>query len=460
MAVRRVVVKQPLQKSSPGRGLLSPALGSRQAALNILSSVLDRGRPLDEAVDAALSGAKSGHVELEVRDRAFARLLATTTIRRLGQIDNALDRLIDAKLPLRPEAMMNLMRLGAAQRMFLDTPPHAAVATAVDLAQAIGLGRGKGMANAVLRRLSREAEAILGDQDIVRLNTPDWLRRRWIHAYGEDAVRAMAAQHMAEPPLDLTFKPGEDLAAWAEKLEATVLPSGTLRRPVGGRVENLPGFDEGKWWVQDAAAALPVRLFGDVSGQTVFDLCAAPGGKTAQLAAAGAAVTAIDRSANRLEIVKSNLERLNLTAAVVAADAQAWKPAGGAMADAILLDAPCTATGTIRRHPDIPLTKSPQDLTQLSSLQAALLERALSLVRPGGTVVYCTCSLEPEEGEQQIARLLTSRPDVVRRPVEASEIGGLDEAITKDGDVRTLPCHWGGQGGMDGFFAARLVRRI
>lgn len=446
-------MKQSVQKSSSGSRPLSPALGSRQAALNILSSVLDRGRPLDEAVDAAL-----GKVELEARDRAFARLLATTAIRRLGQIDNALDRLIDAKLPLRPEAMMNLMRLGAAQLMFLDTPPHAAVATAVDLAQAIGLGRGKGMANAVLRRLSREREAILGDQDVARLNTPDWLRRRWIHAYGEERMRAIAAQHMAEPPLDLTLKPGEDTAAWAEKLEAVVLPSGTLRRPVGGRVENLPGFDEGKWWVQDAAAALPVRLFGDVTGQTILDLCAAPGGKTAQLAAAGATVTAIDRSASRLDIVKKNLERLQLTATIVAADAQAWKP--GALADGILLDAPCTATGTTRRHPDIPLTKTPQDLAQLSRLQAALLERAVTLVRPGGVVVYCTCSLEPEEGEQQIARLLSAHPEVARRPVEASEIGGLDDAITKDGDVRTLPCHWGGQGGMDGFFAARLVRRI
>jgi 16S rRNA (cytosine967-C5)-methyltransferase len=448
-------VKQAVQKSSSGHGPPSPALGSRNAALNILSSVLDRGRPLDEAVDAAL-----GRVELEARDRAFSRLLATTTIRRLGQIDNALDRLIDAKLPLRPEAMMNLMRLGAAQLMFLDTPPHAAVATAVDLAQAVGLGRGKGMANAVLRRLSREREAIMGDQDVVRLNTPDWLRRRWIHAYGEETMRAMAAQHMAEPPLDFTLKPGEDVAAWTERLQATVLPSGTLRRPVGGRIENLPGFAEGKWWVQDAAAALPVRLFGDLRGQVIFDLCAAPGGKTAQLAAGGATVTAIDRSGSRLEIVRRNLERLQLAATVITADAQAWKPAAGGPADGILLDAPCTATGTTRRHPDIPLSKTPQDLTQLSRLQAELLERAVQLVRPGGMVVYCTCSLEPEEGEHQIARLLSMHPQMARRPVLASEIGGLNEAISKDGDVRTLPCYWGEQGGMDGFFATRLVRRI
>ena len=353
---------------------------------------------------------------------------------------------------------MNLLRLGAAQLMFLETPPHAAVATAVDLAQAVGLGRGKGMANAVLRRLSREGAAILADQDVVRLNIPDWLRRRWVHAYGEEAVAAMAAQHMAEPPLDLTLKPGEDATQWAEALEAIVLPTGTLRRPVGGRIESLPGFAEGKWWVQDAAAALPVLLFGEVNGKTVFDLCAAPGGKTMQLTAGGATVTAIDRSASRIEIVRKNLERLTLSATLVTADALAWKPSDGALADCVLLDASCTATGTTRRHPDIPLTKTPQDLAQLSRLQGELLESATRLVRPGGVLVYCTCSLEPEEGEQQIARLLASHPEMARRPIEAGEVGGLNEAITKDGDLRTLPCHWGEQGGMDGFFAARLIR--
>jgi 16S rRNA (cytosine967-C5)-methyltransferase len=449
-----VVVKQALRKSANSRGPLPPALASRNAALDILALVLDRGRPLDDAVDAAL-----GRGEMDPRDRGFARLLATTTIRRLGQIDNALSRLTETKLPLKPEALMNLLRLGAAQLLFLETPPHAAVATAVDLAQAVGLGRGKGMANAILRRLSREGAAILTDQDTVRLNIPDWLRRRWVHAYGEDAVAAMAAQHLAEPPLDLTLRPGEDAAAWAETLEATILPTGTLRRAVGGRIESLPGFAEGKWWVQDVAATLPVLLFGDVQGKTVYDLCAAPGGKTMQLAAAGATVTAIDRSAARLEIVRKNLERLQLNATLITADALAWKSAGDGLADYVLLDAPCTATGTTRRHPDIPLTKTPQDLIQLTRLQGELLERATRLVRPGGTIVYCTCSLEPEEGEQQIARLLSNHPELARRPVEAREIGGLDQSITKDGDVRTLPCHWGEQGGMDGFFAARLVRK-
>ena len=446
-------MKQAVQKkSSSGHGPLSPALGSRHAALNILSSVLDRGRPLDEAVDAAL-----GRAELEARDRAFARLLATTTIRRLGQIDNALDRLIDAKLPLRPEAMMNLMRLGAAQLMFLDTPPHAAVATAVDLAQAIGLGRGKGMANAVLRRLSRESAAIQGDQDVVRLNTPDWLRRRWIHAYGEAAMQAMAAQHVAEPPLDFTVQ--GDPAVWASALGAELLPTGSLRRPaeLGGPVDELPGFAEGAWWVQDAAAALPARLLGDVAGKKVADLCAAPGGKTAQLAAAGATVLAVDGSAPRLQKVADNLARLGLGAELVVADAAQWQPPDPL--DAVLLDAPCSSTGTIRRHPDIAWLKRPADVAKLAQLQDRLLLNAVQALAPGGRLVFCTCSLQPEEGPARIAALLAAGAPVEREPIVAADVAGERELVTAEGDLRTLPCHWPQAGGLDGFYAARLRRR-
>jgi 16S rRNA (cytosine967-C5)-methyltransferase len=442
------------QKQTFRRKPLPPALASRGAALEILWSVLDRNRPLDEAIDGALGGS-----QLEARDRAFARLLATVTIRRLGQIDDALGRLTSVKLPLRPAVMMNLLRIGAAQLLFLETPPHAAVATAVDLAEVVGQPRGKGLANAVLRRLAREADAILADQDATKLNTPDWLWRRWVQAYGINKAAAVAAQHLVEPPLDLTLNPSEDKAEWAETLAALVLPSGSLRRPVGGRIEDLPGFADGVWWVQDAAAALPARLFGDVAGKSIIDLCAAPGGKTAQLAAAGASVTAVDRSAPRLKLVEENLARLKLSATTVAADALIWKPAGDSQADGVLLDAPCTATGTARRHPDIPLSKTPQDLAQLVRLQSGLLNRAATLLKPGGTLVYCTCSLEPEEGEQQIARFLADHGNFARQPILASEIGGLGEAITRDGDLRTLPLHWAETGGMDGFFAARVVCR-
>jgi 16S rRNA (cytosine967-C5)-methyltransferase len=447
-----MVVKTASRRKRRVSRFFSPALASRNVALDILAAVLDRGRPLDDAVDEALD-----RTDLEPRDRGFARVLATATLRRIGQIDDALGRLTGRPMPLKPAAMMNLLRLGAVQLLFLDVPAHAAVATAVDLADAIGLGRGKGMANAVLRRLARESAEIAASQDAARLNTAPWLWTRWVDTYGEQAARAICVQHAAEPPLDLTFKPGEDLAKWAETLGAVVLPTGTLRRPVGGRIEDLPGFADGVWWVQDAAAALPARLLGDVAGKTVFDLCAAPGGKTLQLAAAGAAVTAIDRSAARLAMVESNLSRIGLSATSIAADALAWRPRG--LADAVLLDAPCTATGTIRRHPDVQFAREPKDLAQLIGLQAALLDRAATLVRPGGAVVYCTCSLEREEGEIQISRALDRHAGLARSPIAADEIGGLAGLITPDGDLRTLPCNLAEQGGLDGFFAARLIRK-
>jgi len=446
-------VKQPQGRPRTKPDPSSPAIASRAAALDILISTIDRHRPLDEAVDSALHGR-----ELESRDRAFARLLATVAIRRLGQIDDAIFRLLDRTQQIRPVAVQHLLRLGAAQLMFLQTPAHAAVATAVDLAEARGLGRGKGLVNALLRRLSREMAAILDEQDEARLCLPDWLWSRWTAYYGEEATRAIIRQQLAEPPLDITIKPREDAARWAERLGAQTLPTGTLRRAVGGRIEELPGFTEGAWWIQDAAAALPAALLGDVAGKKVIDLCAAPGGKTAQLAAAGATVTAVDRSAPRLALVEANLRRLGLSAELVAADALAWEPRA-APADAVLLDAPCTATGTMRRHPDIALGKGHEDLAKLVRLQAALLDRAANLVRPGGRLVYCTCSLEPEEGEKQVDRLLAANQNFGRVPIQSDEIGGLAEAITPEGNLRTRPCHFAKYGGMDGFFAARLERR-
>jgi 16S rRNA (cytosine967-C5)-methyltransferase len=421
--------------------------------VEILAAVLERGKSLDDAVDNAL-----GKAGLEARDRAFARTLSAMAIRRLGQLDEIIGHLTDSSRPLRPANLMQVLRLGAAQLLFLETPPHAAVATSVDLAEALGLGRGKGLVNAVLRRLAREGGELLAHQDAPRLDTPAWLWRRWTDAYGVDGARAIAEQHLQEPPLDLTLKPTETAARWAEALGAEVMPNGTLRRPVGGRIEEMPGFAEGAWWVQDLAASLPVRLFGTLAGQTVLDICAAPGGKTAQLAAAGAAVTAVDRSAQRLAIVGGNLERLGLSAELVAADALAWSPAAGRTVDAVLLDAPCTATGTIRRHPDIALAKRPQDLAQLAPLQAELLDRAGNWVKPGGMLVYCTCSLELEEGERQIERFLANRPEFVRKPIEAAELGGLGMVVNRRGDLRSLPSHLGLSGGMDGFFASRLER--
>ncbi|HMA13796.1 MAG: RsmB/NOP family class I SAM-dependent RNA methyltransferase [Bacteroidota bacterium] len=424
---------------------------ARRTALALLRAVLDDGRPLDEAL------AGNPHLaKLAPRDRAFARLLLTTTLRRLGQIDDALDRCLDRPIKAKDAVLRHILRLGAAQLLFLETPPHAAVSTALDLARGPRLAGQRGLLNAVLRRLAREGSEVVAAQDAARLNTPNWLWRSWCAAYGEDSARAVAAAHLVEPPLDLSCK--QNPAAWAERLGATLLPGGTLRLPAGqGDITRLPGYAEGAWWVQDAAAALPARLFGDVTGQTVIDLCAAPGGKTAQLAAAGAAVIAVERSAERLKRLRENLERLGLGAATVEADAARWQPPE--FADAVLLDAPCSATGTLRRHPDIAQLKDSAVVGTLTAAQDKLLAHAVGMVKPGGLLVYAVCSLQPEEGPQRIHALLASDDRVERLPLSADELPGLAEAITPEGDLRTLPCHLAAGGGMDGFYACRLRRR-
>lgn len=400
------------------------------------------------ALDAALA-AHSGFGGLSVRDRAFARLLAATVLRRLGEIDAALALLLDRPLAPGAARVMNALRLGAAQRLFLDTPPHAAVDTTVRLLDG-RLAGFKGLANAVLRKVAA-AETPPG---AARLDTPDWLWRSWVTAHGEADAAAIAAAHLAEPPLDLTV--ARDAATWCDRLQATLLPTGSLRRPIGGDPSALPGYDEGAWWVQDAAAALPARLLGPVAGRRVIDLCAAPGGKTAQLAAAGAEVTAVDRSAARLARLRANLRRLGLEAQVVEADAAAWRP--DRPADAVLLDAPCTATGTIRRHPDIARIKTAGDVARMAAVQDRLLRAAVEMTAPGGRLVYATCSLQPEEGPDRIAALLQEGAPVRLDGISATELPGLSGAIRPDGMVRTLPCHWNELGGIDGFFIARLER--
>jgi 16S rRNA (cytosine967-C5)-methyltransferase len=426
-----------------------PAATARHIALDLVGTVLGRERPLDEAIDDS-----AGMGKLSLRDRAFARLLVATVLRRLGQIDALIGACLANPLPPRATQVHDILRLGIAQLLFLHTPPHAAVATSVDLAQSRGFPAHKGLVNAVLRRLSVEGPERAAVQDAAMLNTPDWLWQSWKSHYGEETTRAIATAHLREAPLDLT--PRANATGWCEHLAATPLPTGTLRRPGGGAVAALPGYAEGAWWVQDAAAALPVRLFGDVAGLQVIDLCAAPGGKTAQLADAGAFVTAVDRSSRRLERLIANLKRLSLPAATVAADAITWRP--DQAADAVLLDAPCSATGAIRRHPDVPHLKRPSDIARLTTIQDRLLQAAVEMLRPGGTLVYCTCSLEPEEGPQRIERLLRSGAPVERRPIGAEEIEVPQEWLTADGDLRTLPFHLAEYDGIDGFYGARLVK--
>ena len=419
---------------------------ARLIALDVLDRVLGEARPLDETF--------AGHpalASLDARDRAFARLLLTTTLRRLGQIDALLDQFMRA----RPKAIRvhNLLRLGAAQLLFLETPAHAAVGETVALASGPH-GFAKGLVNAVLRRVAREGKERPAGQDAARLNTPDWLWRSWCAAYGEPVARAVAEARLVEPPLDLSVK--ADPEGWAARLSGERLYGNTVRRAAGGAIEDLPGYEAGVWWVQDAAAALPARLLGDVHGRTVIDLCAAPGGKTAQLAAAGADVTAVELSDRRAARLRSNLARLQLEAQVEIADALAWRPPRPVRH--VLLDAPCSATGTIRRHPDIAWHKTLADVTRMATLQQQLLEAAVDMLEPGGVLVYASCSLQPEEGPHVIERALVAGLPLARLPIQASELDGLAVDLTRDGDLRTLPCHLPERGGLDGFFIARLRR--
>jgi 16S rRNA (cytosine967-C5)-methyltransferase len=440
----------------PAAAARRAAAGSaaRAAALAVLQSVLRRRRPLDEALAA-------GALEpLDSRDRALVRQLVATALRRLGTIDAVIDACLAKPVPARATGVRDLLRLGACQLLFLRVPAHAAIDTTVALVAARGGEAGfKGLVNAILRRIDRERDALLLLHAAPAANTPPWLWQSWEAAYGPSAA-AIAKAHLADPPLDLSLSPAAGPPSdWAARLDAVALPTGSLRRRLAAeetRVERLPGYDEGAWWVQDAAAALPARLLGPVAGRPVIDLCAAPGGKTAQLAAAGGQVIAVERSPARLKRLGENLARLRLTASLVEADATQWRPP--APADAVLLDAPCSATGTIRRHPDIPWLKSPDDLPKLAALQDRLLDGAVAMTGPGGTVVYAVCSLQPEEGPQRIAALLARGAPAERAPIASSELPGMAELLTADGDLRTLPCHWADKGGMDGFYACRLRR--
>ncbi len=426
----------------------------------MLRKVVDGRVPFDALVEES-----SGHRAfraLDNRDRALVRAIVEMALRHRGEIQCVLDARLDK--PLDPEtggAVLAILHVGAAQILFLDVPDHAAVNLAVASTQADRrIRNARGLVNSILRRVARERNEILGPPRRARANAPEWLFSRWAGFYGEETADRLAEMHLNRPALDLT--PNGDPAEVAELTGGSQLPTGTVRLARAGRVSALPGYQSGKWWVQDAAAALPARLLPAGPGKAVADLCAAPGGKTAQLASTGADVTAIDLSANRLKRLSANLQRLKLTARTVKADILDWQPQQ--TFDAVLLDAPCSATGTIRRHPDIPWLKSMADIEALAMLQTRMLDRAADWVRPGGQLVYCTCSLEPEEGEYQVPAFLKARPEFELNPVTAGEIGGLGSAVNASGCLRTLPvmafegAAAGPAVGMDGFFAARFRR--
>jgi 16S rRNA (cytosine967-C5)-methyltransferase len=435
-----------------------PGLAARRIAADILDGVLHKHRTLDDQIDG--TAAHPGLKALADRDRALMRRLVATILRRLGTLGHLLSRLLDRGIPTDAPRAQSALLIGAAQILWMDVPDHAAVDLSVRLVQSDRrAAKYAGLVNAVLRRCAREGAGMVEEVKAEALDIPPWLLNRWIAQYGEATAKEMAYAIGNEPSLDLTVK--SDASQWAARLHGELLQTGTVRTLLQGSVTMLPGFAEGQWWVQDAAAALPVRLFGDVKGKTIVDLCAAPGGKAAQLAHAGAHVVALDRSPARIARLKDNLARLSLSAETVTADATEWQGNGGGF-DGILIDAPCTSTGTIRRHPDVAWLRQEADINSLGALQKRLLQKAASLLKPGGTLVYCTCSLEPEEGEAQIAALLSAESGLKRMPVAANEVAGLAGILNAEGDLRTLPCHLPHAdprlAGMDGFYAARLVK--
>ncbi|WP_417586616.1 RsmB/NOP family class I SAM-dependent RNA methyltransferase [Pararhodobacter oceanensis] len=400
----------------------------RLLATDLVLAVIAEGQMLTE----------SGLAHIDPAVRARAQRLASATLRNLGRADTVMKPYLRKEPPV---AVMAALRVAVVEMLDQGAAPHGVVNATVTALNASGAAKLAGMANAVLRRASEYQ----GWAELPVQRLPGWLRRRLRGIYGEDVVTAMEAAHHAGAPIDLTLKPGA-----SEVPEGETLPNGSLRLPQGVQVSALPGFDAGHWWVQDAAAALPATLLAAQSGERILDLCAAPGGKTMQLAATGAEVTALDLSEGRLRRVHQNLARTGLTAEVICADALEYQP--DTLFDAVLLDAPCSATGTIRRHPDLPFVRKPADIEPLLTLQAQMLDRALTLLKPGGRLVYCTCSLLPDEGEAQITAALERHPDLKPADLPALPFG----RATPEGGWRTLPMDL--PGGNDGFYMAQLRR--
>ena len=432
---------------------------SRIASYLILERVLVDHSPLDSSVDFYLARAKD---HLTDQDRGFIRHLTTTCLRRLGQIDKVIDLCTETKLPPTLYKQRLILRLGITQLFFMEVADHAAVNMTVGILDHLNntkLLKFKGMINAVLRRAAREKETLLKKAGNTRLNMPQEMLQKWDKNFGQQNVKEMLAEFLKEPPLDIMLKPDEDREAWISKFEkqgvtATLLPTGGIRLIKAGSVPHLAGYDEGAWWVQDISASLPVFLLGAGEGDYVLDLCAAPGGKAAGSAAKGSHVTAVDLSEKRLMRLETNMKRLDLDVFIVQSDAAKFMPSEPY--PYILLDAPCSSSGTLRRHPEMAWTRDDQDIYDLIRIQKKMLQHVASIMPSGGTLIYCVCSLEYEEGLGQINKTLQSNKGLSRKKITKDEVFGLDQIITAEGDVMSLPHHL--EGGMDGFFIARLTK--
>jgi 16S rRNA (cytosine967-C5)-methyltransferase len=455
--------KKPFRKpksSNPGvvAGPAKPGFQVRAAAAKILAAVVDRKLSLDGALDN--EHGNPAYKALNEGDRALVRAILNTTLRHLPRIDAAISRLLESPLPEGARALHHVLAIAAAQILYLDVPDHAAVDLAVEQSNQDPRNRRFAkLVNAVLRRLGREKDQILAEIATIPV-MPEWFLQRLEKAYGKERAQSISESQLEPAAIDLTVK--ADAQRWAERLGGFALPTGGVRLAAfEGSIPSLEGFSEGDWWVQDAAASIPAQLFGDLTGKRVADLCAAPGGKTAQLVLAGGDVTAVEQSENRIKRLRANLDRLGLKAETVASDLTKYAPAE--LFDAILLDAPCSSTGTTRRHPDVLWAKGPEDIAKLAALQERLLRHAITLLKPDGTIVFSNCSLDPAEGEDVVARVLSDTPSVERAAVDPERWPGLEAAISALGEFRTTPdmleVPAGFAGGLDGFYAV-VMRRV
>lgn len=436
---------------------MKEGIKARIVALNILKEVTVKHRALDDILKS-----DKEYSLLDNRDKSFCRMLVSTCLRRYGQINDILRQALkkpDKKI--KPPIIYKILQIGVTQIMFMDVPNHAAVDITVELAEICGAGDKKSFVNGVLRTVTREGGKWSSKQDIPRLNTPDWLLNEWIKDYGIATTIEIGQANMVEAPLDFTIRDNDRIDEWAEILDGNILPTGTIRRreSSGVNITNLDGFEAGAWWIQDISASLAVKIMGNINGKKIVDLCAAPGGKTMQLVTNGADVIAVDRSARRMQKLKENLDRINITANVKIeiADALAWQ--SNEDIDILLLDAPCSATGTIRRHPDLVHIKTYEDMEKLVDLQKRLLDNAFSKLKSGGILIYCTCSLQKDEGENRIEEFLSNNKKEAKRiPITAEEIGKIEGIINDNGDIRIMPFHLAAMGGMDGFFISRIMK--